>query len=97
MREAETKLGNWRLDGCTIYVTLEPCLMCSGAILQSRISRLVYAAKDPRDGAVVSHYFVFDDPGIHNRPLINSGILSREAENILSDFFLAKRKKQLWL
>ena len=60
LKNAAKVLGSWKLNGCTLYVTLEPCLMCTGAILQSRVSRVVFGAKDERDGALISNYFVFD-------------------------------------
>ena len=92
MKDASNKIGDWRLSGCTLYVTLEPCPMCSGAILQSRISRVVFGAKDSRDGAIVSNYFLFDSPCIHERPLIDFGTLSKECEELLKSFFFNKRK-----
>lgn len=92
IRNAEKQLQNWRLDGCTLYVTLEPCLMCAGAILQSRISKLVFGAKDEKDGAILSHYFVFDSPSLHERPLVFPGVKEEECQKILRDFFQRKRK-----
>lgn len=92
IREAEQVLKNWRLDGCTLYVTLEPCLMCAGAILQSRISKLVFGAKDDKDGAIVSRYFVFDAPSIHERPLVFPGVKEKECQQFLQDFFQEKRR-----
>ena len=91
IKQASRMLGSWRLSGCTLYVTLEPCLMCSGAILQSRLQRVVYGADDPKDGAVVSRYHVFDDPSLHERPLIERGVLAEESKAILSTFFEGKR------
>ena len=94
MKSAAKKLGDWRLDGCSLYVTLEPCLMCSGAILQSRISSLFFGAKDEKEGAVVSNYFVFDEPMSLPRPLINFGIKGSECESLLRSFFKDARKKK---
>lgn len=94
MKSAAKKLGDWRLDGCSLYVTLEPCLMCSGAILQSRISSLFFGAKDEKEGAVVSNYFVFDEPMSLPRPLINLGIKGSECESLLRSFFKDARKKK---
>lgn len=92
IKQAEETLGNWRLDGATMYVTLEPCLMCSGAILQSRISNLIFSSRDTKDGAVISNYFVFDSPSIHQRPLIYSGLLQDRCDALLKKFFEEKRK-----
>lgn len=92
IKDAEAYLNNWRLDGCSLYVTLEPCLMCSGAILQARISKLVFASKDKKDGAVISNYYVFDSPSIHERPLVYFGILENECDSLLKGFFEKKRK-----
>jgi tRNA(adenine34) deaminase len=91
MRAAQ-HLGSWSLQGCTLYVTLEPCLMCSGAIMQSRIHRLVFGANDEKKGAVVSNFFVFDNPQAEAHPLINKGILKDESEALLSTFFASRRK-----
>ena len=91
IKEAAAHLGSWRLSGCTLYVTLEPCLMCSGAILQSRLQRVVFGADDPKDGAIVSRYRVFDEPSLHERPLLERGILEEESKALLSAFFEGKR------
>ena len=92
IENAEKALGTWTLEGATIYVTLEPCLMCSGAILQSRISRVVYGAEDPSMGAVTSHYYAFDDPTVNNRPLLTKGVLKEKCSIILKRFFEENRK-----
>lgn len=92
IKDAEKTLGNWRLDGTTLYVTLEPCLMCSGAILQSRVSKVVFGSRDEKDGAIVSNYFVFDSPCSHERPLVYGDILKEECDALLKDFFASKRK-----
>lgn len=91
LKDAAKTLGNWRMNGCVLYVTLEPCPMCSGAILQSRLRRVVFGSKDPRDGAVVSNYYLFDSPCVHERPLFSVGTLSDECEKLLKLFFLEKR------
>ncbi|MBR4274984.1 MAG: nucleoside deaminase, partial [Bacilli bacterium] len=91
IKEAEKTLGNWRLDGATLYVTLEPCLMCSGAILQSRISKVVFGSRDEKDGAIVSNYFVFDSPCSHERPLVFGEVLKDECDALLKNFFASKR------
>lgn len=95
IKAAEAKINNWRLNGATLYVTLEPCLMCAGAILQSRISKVVFGSYDKRDGALVSSYFVYDSPCIHERPLVFGGVLEEECDKILTEFFEDKRKRSL--
>lgn len=92
IREAAAKLGRWRLIGCTLYVTLEPCVMCAGAIVHSRVDRVVYGAKDPKAGAVESLYQVLTDSRLNHRPQVESGVLAKECGDILSKFFAAKRK-----
>ena len=92
IKAAEKTLGNWRLDGATLYVTLEPCLMCSGAILQSRVSKVVFGSRDEKDGAIVSNYFVFDSPCSHERPLVYGEVLKEECDALLKSFFSSKRK-----
>ena len=87
LKEAAKRLNSWNLRGCTLYVTLEPCVMCSGAILQSGIDRLVYGANDKTMGAVCSHYQIFDDPSAPNRPLITKGVLAQESTKLLTAFF----------
>lgn len=93
IKEAALRIGDWRLDGASMFVTLEPCLMCSGAILQARIGRLVYGADDERMGAVMSNYRVFDEPGALKRPLISTGVLKEECEALLKKFFSNRRKQ----
>ena len=92
IKDAEKNLGKWDLSGCTLYVTVEPCLMCSGAILQSNISRLVFGTTDPTMGAVCSHYEVFDDVTSPNRPLVTKGVLEKECANLMLEFFKSVRK-----
>lgn len=87
-------LGGWRLPGCTIYVTLEPCPMCAGAIINSRIERVVYGAADPKAGSVDSLTKLFELPYNH-RPEVTSGILEEECAKILSDFFKELREKKI--
>jgi len=87
IREASRTQRTWRLQGCTLYVTLEPCPMCAGAIILSRLERIVYGAKDPKGGAVISKMQLLQ-PGIWNhQPMIEGGILSDECGMILKDFF----------
>ena len=90
MREAAKRFGNYRLVGSSLYVTLEPCIMCVGAIIQARISRLVYGASEPRYGAVESMLKAFDF-AVNHRPDICSGILKEEAGELLTKFFQERR------
>ena len=91
IREAARKLGNYRLTGATLYVTLEPCAMCAGAISHARIARLVFAADDPKGGAVQHGPRFFEQPTCHWRPEIVRGPLAEDASNLLRDFFRARR------
>jgi tRNA(adenine34) deaminase len=91
LREAGRKLSNYRLVGATLYVTLEPCIMCVGALLQARIRRLVYGASDPKGGACVSLYKILDDERLNHSVEAVGGVLSREGAEILSRFFRGKR------
>ena len=91
LRNASEKLGNWRLDDLTIVVTLEPCAMCAGAILQSRIKRLVFAAWDEKAGAVGSVMDVIRDPRALTKVEVISGIMEKECSEVLKDFFNTKR------
>lgn len=84
-------LGRWRLTGCTLFVTLEPCLMCAGAIVQARLDRVVYGAADGKAGAVESLYQVLADGRLNHRPEVMSGVLGAECGLVLSDFFRARR------
>ena len=86
-------LGSWRLDGCTLYVTLEPCVMCAGAIVQSRIDRVVYGAKDPKAGACDSLYRIVSDPRLNHRAKITPGVLEDECGALLTQFFSDRRKE----
>ena len=90
IREACRKLGGWHLDECELYVTLEPCPMCMGAIVNSRIKRVVFGAKDAKAGACGSVINMCSYP-LNHKPTVNSGILSEECAKILSDFFYNKR------
>lgn len=85
------KLQRWRLSGCTLYVTLEPCVMCAGAIVQSRVDRVVYGARDPKAGAVESLYQVLSDPRLNHRPEVSGGVLSDECGQVLTNFFRQRR------
>lgn len=91
IRQAAEKTGNYRLTGATLYVTLEPCVMCAGAIIQARIGRLVFGAHDPKAGAVVSLFSILDDVRLNHRVAVSGGILKVECGEILSRFFREKR------
>jgi tRNA(Arg) A34 adenosine deaminase TadA len=93
LRDAAYARDNYRLSGLTLYVTLEPCAMCAGAISHARISRLVYGASDPKGGAVEHGVQFFDSPSCHSKPEITSGVLAAECGQKLKDFFKAKRAK----
>ena len=88
---ASRTLETWRLSGCTLYVTLEPCLMCAGAIYQARVSRVVFGAHDPKAGAMGSLYSVHEDQRLNHRLPVESGVLSGEAAQMLKAFFRNKR------
>ena len=91
MRVAATKLGNYRLSGLTLYVTLEPCAMCAGAISHARIGRVVYGAADEKGGAVANGPRFFEQPTCHSRPAVESGVLADESSAMLKAFFRARR------
>ena len=91
MREAAATLRNYRLGGLTLYVTLEPCVMCAGAIIHARIARLVFGAADPKAGAVNSIYDVIANPKLNHRPEWTGGVLADECGAILQEFFRARR------
>ena len=90
--QAASHLNSWRLLECSMFVTLEPCPMCAGAILQSRIPRIVYGALDPKAGAVVSLFQLLNDPRLNHRCETLSGVLADECGKILTEFFDRKRK-----
>jgi tRNA(adenine34) deaminase len=85
-------LGTWRLDDCVLYVTLEPCAMCAGAIVLSRIGRLVYGASDPKTGACRSLYRIVSDPRLNHQVEVTAGVLGAECGEILIEFFQERRK-----
>jgi len=91
LRDGSYACDNYRLRGLTLYVTLEPCAMCAGAISHARISRLVYGASDPKGGAVENGVKFFDSPSCHSRPEITSGVLADQCGQLLKDFFKARR------
>jgi tRNA(adenine34) deaminase len=91
MREAAAALGNYRLTGCSIYVTLEPCAMCAGAIMHARIARLVYGASDLKTGACGSVVDLFSEKKLNHHTAVTGGVLAVEAGRLLSEFFAARR------
>ncbi len=97
IEKACKKVGSWRLEGCTLYVTLEPCPMCAGAIMQSRIEKVVFGAYDPKGGSYGSNYNLNEIKGLNHYPKIVEGVLQEESSEILKKFFALKRmhnKKQ---
>lgn len=92
MMKAAKKIGSWRLEDCDIYVTMEPCPMCAGAMIQSRIKNLYYGAKDPKAGVAESIIHLFDLPFNH-KVSVESGILAEESQNMLKAFFKKLREK----
>ncbi|HOP35844.1 MAG TPA: tRNA adenosine(34) deaminase TadA, partial [Syntrophales bacterium] len=91
IRRAARIRKNYRLPGTTLYVTLEPCILCAGAVLQARIDRLVYGARDPKGGAVESLYRLLEDSRLNHEVRLTGGVLERECGEILSGFFRKKR------
>lgn len=92
IEEACRKLGRWRLNDCTLYVTLEPCPMCAGAIVNARLGRIVYGATDPKAGAVESLYQILSDPRLNHRPDVRPRLMAEECGKVLSDFFKKRRE-----
>jgi tRNA(adenine34) deaminase len=93
LRAAAAAVGRWRLDGCTLVVTLEPCAMCAGAVVLSRVERLVYGATDPKAGAAGSLYDVPRDPRLNHRVQTVAGVRAEECADLLRRFFRARRSK----
>ena len=92
--KASRKLNSWRLDGCDIYITLEPCIMCSGAIIQSRIRHIYFGAFDPKGGALGSSIDVLKAENINHHPEVTSGVLQEECSLLLTNYFKNKRKQK---
>jgi tRNA(adenine34) deaminase len=92
LRDAAQKIGNYRLANATMYVTIEPCAMCAGALIQARVSRLVYGADDPKGGAVRTCLSVVDSPYLNHRVEATAGVLAEESADILKAFFAARRQ-----
>ena len=91
LRDAAGALGNYRLPGCTLYVTLEPCVMCSGAIMHARVARVVYGARDPKTGACGSVVDLFSESRLNFHAEVTGGVMAEECGKLLSDFFAARR------
>ena len=92
IRRAAQALGCWKLSGCTMYVTLEPCPMCAGAISQARISRLIYGASDPAYGCAGSVYRIPEDPAFNHFCICDGGVLEADCRSLLENFFLRQRQ-----
>lgn len=91
LRDAAAHLGNYRLGGCALYVTLEPCMMCVGAIIHARIARVVYGAPDPKTGACGSVVDLFAEPRLNHHATVSGGVLAPECAQLLRSFFAARR------
>ncbi|HXV83569.1 MAG TPA: tRNA adenosine(34) deaminase TadA [Candidatus Binatia bacterium] len=94
IEQASCRLGRWRLSDCQLYVTLEPCVMCVGAILQARIGRLVFGCLDPKGGAVESLYQLCDDSRLNHRVPVTGGMIAKECSSILENFFSRLREQK---
>lgn len=94
MRDAALHLGNYRLVGCELFVTLEPCVMCVGAMFHARIARVVYGAKEPKTGAAGSVFNLFTEPRLNHHARIEGGVLAEECGALMSDFFAQRRAQQ---
>lgn len=94
IRKACKKMGDWRLEGCTMYVTLEPCPMCAGAIVQARIPRVVIGCMNPKAGCAGSVLDMLREPGFNHQAEVESGVLGEECSQMLTEFFRKLRKKQ---
>lgn len=94
INQASDKIGSWRLEDCALYVTLEPCVMCSGAIVMSRIPQVIYGAKDPKGGTAGSIMNLLEEPGFNHRAEVISGILEEECSGMLTNFFKNLRRSR---
>ncbi len=94
VRRAAEKIGSWRLCECTVYVTLEPCPMCAGMLVNARVDRVVYGARDPKAGAIRSLYALGEDPRLNHRLEIKEGVLGEECGGVLTEFFRSLREAQ---
>ena len=93
LRDAATRVGNYRLPGCTLYVTLEPCVMCVGAFMHARVDRVVYGTTEPKAGAMESTQRAHEHPALNHRIVVVSGVLSAESRELLQTFFREQRDK----
>ncbi len=94
LRDAAERLGNYRLPGCALYVTIEPCAMCAGAILHARIARVAYGAPDPKTGAAGSVTDLFAEPRLNHHAEVVGGVMAEACGNLISEFFAARRRQQ---
>ncbi len=94
LRGAARKLGNYRLSGCTLYVTIEPCAMCAGAIVQARLKRVVFGASDPKAGAGGSVLTILNHPKLNHQVKITSGVMAADCAELMRNFFRARRAKR---
>jgi tRNA(adenine34) deaminase len=94
LRDAAERIGNYRLAGCSLYVTLEPCVMCAGAIMHARIGRVIFGTADPRSGACGSVVNLFAENRLNHHATVTGGVLAEEAARLLQDFFVARRPTQ---
>ena len=94
LRDAAQRLGNYRLPGCELYVTLEPCAMCAGAIMHARIARVVFGARDPKTGAAGSVVDLFGEERLNHHAVVEGGVMAEECGALLSEFFAARRGRQ---
>ena len=95
LRAAAKQTGNYRVSDATVYSTIEPCVMCAGALIQARVQRLVYGAHDERAGAVESHFRVCDTDFLNHRIEVSAGVLEEECREMMQEFFRARRKEQM--
>jgi tRNA(adenine34) deaminase len=93
LRQAATRLGNYRLPGCAMFATIEPCSMCAGALVHARVDRLVYGASDPKAGAVASVLQVLNHPSLNHKMEVTSGVLAEQCLQLLQSFFRQRRKE----
>jgi tRNA(adenine34) deaminase len=91
LRDAAAKTGSWRLLDCALYVTLEPCAMCAGAVVLARVPRVIYGTSDPKAGAAGSVLDVLDEPRLNHRPAVAGGLLAEECAGLLTEFFASRR------
>src|SRR5688572_8593136 len=93
LRDAATRLGNYRLGDCALFVTLEPCAMCAGAMLHARLARVVYGARDPKTGAAGSVVDIFGEPRLNHRTQVQGGVMAADCAALLTEFFKARRQQ----